>query len=220
MAGAGVGTSLCLFFNADLIGFWINLPVGGVVAIILLLIHIPDQITKEKFPHRRLLPKLDLFGFGIFLPSAIMFFLALQFGGNQFSWSSPTVISLFVAAGVTFALFLVWEWRAGDEGMLPFSIMRKKIVWSCCITRFFYMGDVMVVSYYLPLYFQTVKEVSPVRSGYYTLPVILIQMVFAVGASGAGKVTFHLFMPCLRLTKLSQYQNLDILLPLWQQVEL
>jgi hypothetical protein len=66
-------------------GFWINLPFGGVVAIILVLIHIPDQIIKDKLPLRKLLPKLDLLGFGIFLPSAIMFLLALQFGGNQFS---------------------------------------------------------------------------------------------------------------------------------------
>jgi len=168
-------------------GFWINLPFGGVVAIILVLIHIPDQIIKDKLPLRKLLPKLDLLGFGIFLPSAIMFLLALQFGGNQFSWSSPTVIGLFVGGGVTFIIFLGWEWRIGDEAMIPFSILRKKIMWASCVVRFFYMGDIMVVSYYLPIYFQTVKEVSPVRSGYYCLPVILVQMIFAVGVSGAGK---------------------------------
>ncbi|KAN0116823.1 efflux pump [Hyaloscypha variabilis] len=165
--------------------FWINLPFGGVVAIILVLIHIPDQIIKDKLPLRKLLPKLDLLGFGIFLPSAIMFLLALQFGGNQFSWSSPTVIGLFVGGGVTFIIFLGWEWRIGDEAMIPFSILRKKIMWASCVVRFFYMGDIMVVSYYLPIYFQTVKEVSPVRSGYYCLPVILVQMIFAVGVSGA-----------------------------------
>lgn len=158
------------------------------MAIILILIHIPDQIIKEKLPLRKLLPKLDLEGFGIFLPSALMFFLALQFGGNQFAWSSATVIGLFVGAGITIIIFLLWEWRMGDRAMLPFSIMAKRIVWSSCVTRFFYMGDIMVVSYYLPIYFQTVKEASPIRSGYYTLPVILVQMIFAVGASGAGKI--------------------------------
>lgn len=116
-----------------------------------------------------------------------MLFLALQFGGSQFAWNSATIIGLFVGAGITFLIFLWWEWRTGDEAMLPFSVIRKKVLWSSCVTRFFYMGDIMVVSYYLPIYFQTVKQVSPLRSGYYTLPVILIQMVFAVGTSGAGK---------------------------------
>jgi hypothetical protein len=68
--------------------------------------------------------------------------------------------------------------------------MAKRIVWSSCITRFFYMGDIMVVSDYLPIYFRTVKENSPVRSGYYILPLILISMVFAVGVSSAGKKKF------------------------------
>ncbi|KAE9376343.1 MFS general substrate transporter [Stipitochalara longipes BDJ] len=146
--------------------FWINLPLGGVVAFFLILIHIPDQIIKEKLPFRKLLPKLDLLGFGIFLPSAIMFFLALQFGGNKFAWSSPTVIGLFVGSAITFIIFLGWEWRTGDKAMIPFSVMRKKIMWSSCITFFFYMGDIMVV-------------------GCYCLPVILVQMIFAVGVSGA-----------------------------------
>lgn len=70
--------------------------------------------------------------------------------------------------------------------MLPFSMARKRIVWSSCVMRFFYMGDIVVVSYYLPIFFQTVKGVSPVRSGYYTLPVILVQMGLAVVSSGAG----------------------------------
>jgi hypothetical protein len=116
-----------------------------------------------------------------------MFFLALQFGGNQFPWNGSTVIGLFVGAGPTFTVSLWWEWRMGDEAMLHFSMMAKRIVWSSCITRFFCMGDIMVVSYYLPIYFQTVKEVPPVKSGYYILPLILISIVFAVGVSGAGK---------------------------------
>jgi hypothetical protein len=186
--GVGVGRiSLNFVSAANPTGFWINLLIGGAVAIILLLIHIPEQITKEKLPIRKLLVTLDLLGFGIFLPASIMFFLALTLGGNQFAWNSATVIGLFVGAGVTFIIFLFWEWRTGDEAMLPFSILRKKILWSSCVTRFFYMGDIMVVTIYLPIYFQSVKLVSPVRSGYYTLPVILIQMIFAVGVSGAGK---------------------------------
>jgi len=71
--------------------------------------------------------------------------------------------------------------------MLPFSMIAKKTVWSSCATRLFYMGDIFVVPYWLPIFFQTVKGVSPVRSGYYTSAVILIQAVFAVISSVAGK---------------------------------
>jgi hypothetical protein len=180
---------------ANIIGFYINLPIGGAVVIILLLIHIPDQAIKEKWPLSTLLTKLDLIGFAIFLPAALMFFIALQFGSNKYAWNSATVIGLFIGAGLTFPIFLLWEWRTGDEAMLPFSMISKRTVWSSCITRLFYMGDIVVVSYWLPIFFQTVKEVSPVRSGYYTLPVILIQMGFAVVSSGAGKPFKNRYYP-------------------------
>ncbi len=158
---------------------------------VLLSIHIPDQIIKERLPFLSLLSTLDLIGFGLFLPASIMFFLALQFGGNEFDWNSPTVIGLFIGAGLTLVIFLLWEWRTGDEAMLPFSMISKRIIWSSCVTRLFYMGDTIVVSYYLPIFFQAVKEVSPVRSGYYTLPVILVQMILAVVSSVAGKGQFN-----------------------------
>jgi hypothetical protein len=166
------------------------LPAGALVAIVLLWIHIPDQIIKEKLPLFEMLETLDLIGFALFLPAAIMFFLALEYGGTQLSWNSPTVIGLFVGAGLTLIIFLVWEQRRGEKAMLPFQMMSKRIVWSSCLMRLFYMGDIIVVSYYLPIYFQTVKGVSPVKSGYYTLPVILIQMILAVVSSGASKPLF------------------------------
>lgn len=57
--------------------FYLNLPIGGVVALVLLLIHIPEITLKEKFSIgfvRRILPELDLFGFALFVPPAIMWY--------------------------------------------------------------------------------------------------------------------------------------------------
>ena len=116
-----------------------------------------------------------------------MFFLALQYGGNQYGWDNATIIGLFIGAGLTFTIFLLWEWRTEDEAMVPFSMLAKRTVWTSCVTRAFYMGSIIVFSYYLPLYFQTVKEASPIRSGYYILPAILVSMIFAGVSSGAGK---------------------------------
>src|ERR1700742_3823480 len=101
------------------------------------MIHIPEQMKKERLPLRKLLGKLDLPGFAVFGPTAIMFFLALEYGGNQYRWNSPTVIGLFVGAGVALILFLVVEWRAGDEAMLPISMIRRRIVWSSCLALLF-----------------------------------------------------------------------------------
>lgn len=153
------------------------------MGIVLLFIHIPDQIKKVDVPLREFITTLDLIGFTFFLPFAIMFFLALDYAGGQYPWDSPTIIGLFVGAGIMLVIFFCWEWRVGDAAMLPLSMMKKRIVCSSCIMRFFYMGDIVVLSYYLPIFFQTVKGLSPVRSGYYGLPVVLFQMSLAVVSS-------------------------------------
>ncbi|KAF2194356.1 MFS general substrate transporter [Zopfia rhizophila CBS 207.26] len=159
--------------------FYINLPVGAVVGILLLGLNIPE--IKAKPPVREVLRKavstMDLFGLVLLWPAAIMFFLALQWGGNQYKWDSSTVIGLFVGAAATFAVFLWWEHRYGDNALLPFSMLRMRVIYSASATMFFFMGVMLTPYYYLPIYFQAVKGDSPLMSGVHILPSILSQVI-------------------------------------------
>lgn len=154
-----------------------------------MFIHIPDQIIKPqgRLVLRTVLKDLDLIGFALFAPAAIQFLLALQYGGNQYAWNSATIIGLFCGAGGTFIIFLVWEYRKGDEAMIPFSMVRKRAVWSSCMVMLFTMSMTFCASYYLPIYFQAVKGVSPTMSGVYLLPSILSQLLLAVISGFLGK---------------------------------
>ena len=132
---------------------------------------------------RTLPAKLDLIGFALFAPAAIQLLLALQYGGIKFAWNSAQIIGLFCGAGGTFIVFLAWDYYKGDAAMIPFSMVRKKIVWASCLTYGFFLGQLFCVSYYLPIYFQGVKGASPTMSGVYVLPSVLSH-VFAAMASG------------------------------------
>ena len=136
---------------------------------------------------RTLPTKLDLIGFAIFAPAAIQLLLALQYGGNQFAWNSSTVIGLFCGAGATSLVFLAWDYYKGDAAMIPLSMIRKRTVWSSCLVYGFLMSQLFCTSYYLPIYFQGVKGVSPTLSGAYLLPSILSQLFLAVGSGTLGK---------------------------------
>lgn len=127
--------------------------------------------------------ELDLIGFALFGPAAIMLLLALQYGGNQFAWNSSQVIGLFVGSAVTFVVFALWEAHKGDSAMIPGSIMKRRTVWASCITFGFLMSLLYIITYYLPIYFQAVKGVTPTMSGVYLLPTIIAQL-FAAGLSG------------------------------------
>ncbi|TEA10097.1 Efflux pump mlcE [Colletotrichum sidae] len=173
--------------------FYINLPIGGVVAILLALIRIPSKLST---PLRltQLPPHLDLPGFVLFAPAAIMFLLALQFGGNEHAWNSSVVIGLFVGAGVTVLLFVCWERRVGDaKAMVPLGLFKRRVVWTSAVVGALNMSITLVGSYYLPQYFQSVKGETPFRGGVDFLPTILAQLVSAV-VSGAlvGKLGYYL----------------------------
>ncbi|KAI8961510.1 putative MFS multidrug transporter [Daldinia sp. FL1419] len=176
--------------------FYINLPLGGLAGLFLALMHVPDQTVKPQVSFkllREVIPQLDLVGFAIFAPAAVMFLLALQFGSSEYPWNSSTVIGLFVGAGVTFPIFLWWEHRQGDKAMLPFSMVGRRIVWVSAIYGSALMTTIFVAAQFFPIYFQSVKGVGPTMSGVNMLPSILSSVVFIL-VSGAlvGKLGYYL----------------------------
>lgn len=103
--------------------FYINLPIGGVAAVALSAVRIPEQVAKPPFRGlvRRpgLWKKFDLVGTVLLVPAVVMLLLALHYGGGgTFPWASATVIGLFCGAGAVGALFVAWEWRAGSENAM------------------------------------------------------------------------------------------------------
>jgi hypothetical protein len=139
---------------------------------------------------RTLHTSLDLIGFAIFTPALIMLLLALQWGGNTFTWHSSQIIGLFCGAGATFILFLWWDYHKGDAAMIPFSIVRQRTVWASCVTYGLLLSNLYTASYWVPIYFQGVKGASPVLSGVYILPMILAHVFAALSSGPIGKYTY------------------------------
>ena len=71
--------------------------------------------------------------------------------------------------------------------MIPFSMVRRRIVWCSCLVMFMFMGSMMIFSFYMPIYFQTVRNATPTMSGVYILPAILSQVLFATVSGVLGR---------------------------------
>ncbi|KAL1874359.1 hypothetical protein VTK73DRAFT_442 [Phialemonium thermophilum] len=162
--------------------FYINLPIGAVAAFALLFTDVRDQVKKPPASAvlRNIYHELDLLGFALFAPAAIQLLLALQYGGNEYAWNSSVVIGLFCGSAATFVVWAVWNRRQGDNALIPVSMARRRVVWTCCLTQMLLMTVAFISAYFLPLYFQGVRGKSPVISGVYTLPSILSQLFAAV----------------------------------------
>lgn len=177
--------------------FYINLPIGGALGVILMFLTIPDLTIKESFSLalvRKTIPELDLIGFGLFAPAAIMFLLALQWGGNSYPWNSSVVIGLFVGAGITAIIFAFWERRRGDRAMIPGPVVSHRVVWISGINGMALMGIILTAAQYMPLYFQGVRGEAPAMSGVDMLPSILSQL-FGVVISGGLVQRIGYYLP-------------------------
>lgn len=120
-------------------------------------------------------------------PTAVMFLLALQWGSTEYGWSSPTVIGLFAGSGATLILFSLWEWHVGERALIPFHLVKRRIVWASAIQNTSLFVNNFVGVNYVPIYIQAVKGVGPSLSGVYTLPSIVTQVLSLVISGALGK---------------------------------
>lgn len=175
-----------------------------------MLVRIPDLTIKTDAPATifTTLEKLDLVGFALFAPAAIQVLLALEWGGSRYVWRSATIIGLFCGAASTFCVYLAWEYRRGDSAMIPFSMVRRRIVWCSCLVCFLFMGSMIITSYYMPIYFQAVRNATPTMSGVYILPAIIGQLLFAAVSGILGMSDSTMSRPFL-VTDNFQSASLD-----------
>ncbi|KAL4953937.1 major facilitator superfamily domain-containing protein [Aspergillus filifer] len=161
--------------------FYINLPCAALIYPGLILVPIPEARTNHQKSHtiRKALSFLDIPGFTLFAGTVMQLLFALNWGGTSYPWNSSTIIGLFTGSGVTFLLFIAWEYRVGEQAMIPLSLVKQQIIWASCANYAFLFGSMMCATYYLPMYFQAVRGASPTMSGVDLLPTIVPTMIFA-----------------------------------------
>jgi MFS family permease len=167
--------------NGTYAGFYINLPIGALSAVVVLFTGFPTRkVSNTPISSWEIFKRLDPVGFLTFAPACVMLLLALQWGGTTYPWKSATIIGLFCGSAAAFCVFVAWEHHCGDQAMMPLSLLKRRIVYSSCITSTGQMGGVQVFAYYLPIWFQVIKGASPTMSGVYFMGTVGPQIVFAL----------------------------------------
>ena len=179
--------------------FYINLPFGAVAAVCVLFFLPADTNRKPDFdlPLREKILQFDWLGLFLFIPFIVCLLLPLQWGGSTYAWSNGRIIALFILAGVLLIAFIGVQLWKKDRAMVPPSVAKQRTVWSCSLYMFAHFGSYMVISYFLPIWFQAIKEVSAVQSGIDLLPLILGTLIMAIVSGGLVSMVGYYSWSCI-----------------------
>ncbi|KAB8275886.1 major facilitator superfamily domain-containing protein [Aspergillus minisclerotigenes] len=161
--------------------FYINLPIGGLsIAVIIFILRVPKKSEFSGTPVLDRIKQLDLIGASLLIPAIVCLLLALQWGGNKYPWNSSRVIGLFVGFGLMIIIFTFSQIKLGDRATLPPGILKRRSVLSATMFALFFGGAFFLLVYYVPIFFQSVKGSSAMKSGIQLLPLMLATVISSV----------------------------------------
>ena len=160
--------------------FYINLPIGGVVMVIIVFILRMPKATQSDTPWKTQLEQLDPIGTVALICGVVCLLLALQWGGSIYPWNNGRIIALLVLfALLTMAFIAIQLWKQ-EIATAPPRIVENRSIIAGMWSQFTIGASMMIMVYYLPIWFQAIKDVSAERSGIDTLPSILAIVVSSI----------------------------------------
>ncbi|OKL60712.1 hypothetical protein UA08_03986 [Talaromyces atroroseus] len=169
------------------IGFYIIIPIS--IAIIVIVFFSIPHIRRPENAHlgsKDGLKRIDWAGFSINVPMTLCLVLGFQWAGTVYSWANWRIILLLAIAVVLLAVFLIVEYRTGNDSMVPLTMLRQRSVAFASLITFCNFAHLAVVAYYLPFYFQAVRGASTFGSGLMYLP---LAVALAISALAGGPLT-------------------------------
>lgn len=134
------------------LSFYIIIPVG--VACILsthFFVHNLQRPENAHLKNTEKLRRLDLTGFAFYVPMMVCLILGLQWAGTEYAWDSWMIILLLILTGVLLIVFLVTEYRAGEQSMFPLTMLRQRSTALSSAFTFCNSAALFVVAYYVSL---------------------------------------------------------------------
>lgn len=162
--------------------FYINLPCGAVVfTLIFFLLDIPlDLSQRQSTTWKDKLKRLDPVGSLLLLSSILCLVLALQWGGVTYAWSDARIIVLLIVFGLLLVFFIITELYLDDNATIPKRILGHRSILAGIWYSFFNGAGAQTLFYFVPIWFQAVKEVSATKAGLMSLPIVIGLSISAI----------------------------------------
>jgi len=176
IAGPLLGGAFAEHLHWSLI-FWINVPLGlAAIAII----NKPLKALPAAGRHH----SIDAPGAILLIIATCLLLLALSWGGSNHDWLSPEIIGLVTGSAICWALFALRQFRA-TEPLISLDVLANTVVRAGTLSMFAVQASSIGLAVYLPVYLQSVQDLSAAASGLAMLGLLLGTVA---GASFSGRV--------------------------------
>ncbi|KIK69224.1 hypothetical protein GYMLUDRAFT_237049 [Collybiopsis luxurians FD-317 M1] len=174
--------------------FYINLPIGAITFFTIAAFFTSPK-RKSGLTLKKKIGNLDFLGASLFIGGTICLLLALQWGGAVYPWRNSKIWGLFLGVALILPIFVLVQIKRGDRATIPPSVASKRNVLVSVLYLLFYNMAYYVHEYYLPMYFQAVKNTSAVTSGLRLIPYLISNTAVALLAGIYVNRTGNYYFP-------------------------
>ncbi|KAJ1941792.1 hypothetical protein FBU59_003396, partial [Linderina macrospora] len=158
--------------------FYFSLPVGAVAGIVIFIF---VNLPRPRGSLMQKLKRIDFFGMGVLVAGVVMFLLALNFGGKDYSWASATVLCLLLIGLAVIGAFVIVEWKVPAEPIMPMRLFKNRNVGLLLTLNLFMGGALFGPTFYIPIYFSVVQNAGAISAGLHLLPYMLPISIMSIG---------------------------------------
>ncbi|KAL9008344.1 MAG: hypothetical protein Q9173_006520 [Seirophora scorigena] len=176
--------------------FYINLVVAA-VCLPVYFFYLPRFDPRPGVPVKRRCSELDYVGTVLIIGAYVSGVMAVNFGGSVYEWNSGRIIGLFVCSGVLFIFFGIQQGltilTTTERRIFPVEFLKSKIMvvlfaeTACAGTATF------LPIYFIPLFFQFVRNDSALDAGVRLLPFVVFLVVVCVANGAIMSITGYYF---------------------------
>ncbi|MFD0710658.1 MDR family MFS transporter [Paenibacillus sp. GCM10027626] len=166
--------------------FYINLPLG-LIAFWLVLRCYHEKIERAK-------RAVDWLGTITLLAAVLAVMFALELGGQEYSWQSPLVLSLFAGAALLLILFVIIEHYNRDP-IVPLPLFKNRLFTASLGIGFFYGAALMTGASLIPMFIQGVIGGTATNAGLVLTPMMIAVVVSSfLGGTLARRFSYRAIM--------------------------
>ena len=177
--------------------FYINLCVAAACAPVYFFF-LPSHQPKPVTSIGQRIRSLDFLGIVLFIGASVTLIMAIAFGGAIYNWRSSKIIGLFCSSGVMWLLFGVQQRSriatTDDNQIFPVQFLKSLEMCILFAQTGICIACIFIPVYFIPLFFQFVRNDSALEAGVRLLPFVFIAVLGAM-INGAVMERYGIYMP-------------------------